>query len=202
MLRVRRGLHLLVSLLGSLFPLVFAARTGANEWVWHTAKTIDGPLLKLLESYVRRGRVRVKVEAMLVLGFFVLGRRELLASVVNDIASLGVDAVKVLSQHVGQAWMFLAPSSHTGVDLCLNKADELIAEMGIGQRALVVVGDATGRVKGDATCVACSVVAVRCGGTENSFPRPRLISPPAAHQHTSSVGSTYVLDFLNWRFYL
>lgn len=84
--------------------------------------------------------------------------------------------------------MFLAPSSQRGLNLRLNKADEMIAEMGIGQTASLVVGDATGRVKGDATCVACSVVAVRCGATENSIPRPRLISPPAhQHQHSSSV---------------
>lgn len=103
MLRVRRGLHLFVSFEVCYFFLELAALAAGNEWAWHTAKTIDGPLLKLLESYVRRGGNRVKVEAMLVLGLFVLSRCELLAAVVNDIAPLGVDAVKILSQHVGRA---------------------------------------------------------------------------------------------------
>lgn len=64
-----------------------------------TSQPVNCPLLKLLERDVGRGRVRVEVEAVRILGVLVLGRRELLLAVVDDIAPLVVDAVLVVSQH-------------------------------------------------------------------------------------------------------
>lgn len=64
-----------------------------------TSKSVDGPLLKLLEGDIRSGRICVKVETMRVVEIFVCRRSELFLAMVDDISPLGVNSVKVLPQH-------------------------------------------------------------------------------------------------------
>lgn len=66
-----------------------------------TSQSIDGPLLELLERYVCRRRICVKVQAMRILRVLELGSRKLLLSVVDNGAPFCVDSVGVLSHHHG-----------------------------------------------------------------------------------------------------
>ena len=65
----------------------------------HTSKSVDSPLFKLFKGDVCGRRIRVKVETMGVIKVLVCGCSKLLLAVVDDIAPLRVNSVKVLPQH-------------------------------------------------------------------------------------------------------
>jgi hypothetical protein len=66
-----------------------------------TSQPVDGPLLELLESDIRRGRRAVEVQPVRVGVFLPLGSAELLFAVVEDVATLALDAACVCTDHLG-----------------------------------------------------------------------------------------------------
>lgn len=70
----------------------------------HTPQSVNGPLLKLLESYICRRWCFIEVETMSVLGLLVRWIGELSFSVVENLTSLGVYSVEILPEHRGGLW--------------------------------------------------------------------------------------------------
>lgn len=64
-----------------------------------TSKSINGPLLELLERNICCGRICVKVQAVGILRVLELGRCKLLLAVVDNVSPLGVDSVVVVAHH-------------------------------------------------------------------------------------------------------
>ena len=65
-----------------------------------TLESVNGPLLKLLESYLCSWRDLVEVQSVRVVLLLVRRRCELLLPVVDDIPSFWVNPVDILSNHL------------------------------------------------------------------------------------------------------
>lgn len=68
----------------------------------YTSQPVNRPLFKLLESDVGGRGIAVEVQARGVVGIFVLRGGELLLAMVDNVASLWVDAIVLLPQHDGR----------------------------------------------------------------------------------------------------
>ena len=64
-----------------------------------TLQAVNGPLLKLLEGDLRRGRQHVEVEPVLIILLLEFGFGELLLLVVEIGASLGINSGVVVADH-------------------------------------------------------------------------------------------------------
>lgn len=73
---------------------------GERREAIQTSQSVDSPLFKLLEGYVGSWWLGVEVETMRILRIFVLGCSKLLLPMIDDVASLRIDPVVVLSQHL------------------------------------------------------------------------------------------------------